>query len=138
MNVLWGFLLFIPFQKCVHRDIVGVLDLANDNDAMEASDAVDVAEGVEHEILIVLHVVGINLDLEVIVARRVVTFRDLVNGLHGIHELLDEFMGMLLQSDVAEHNDVVSQSMMVHDRSISLDVSLSLQAFLTLKGGGGG
>ena len=111
-----------------------VFDFANDDDTVQATDAVDVAKGVEHEVLVVLHVVGIHLDLKVVVAGGVVALRNLVDGLHGVHELLDEVVGVLFQSDIAEHDDVVSHLVMIHDCSVSLDVPFSLQSFLALKG----
>ena len=115
-----------------------VLDFADDDDTVQASDAVDVTQGVEHEVLVVLHVVGIHFDLEVIVASGVVAFGYLVDVLHGVHKLLDEFVGMLLQSNVAEYDDVVSHLVMIHDGSISQDIALPLQAFLSLEGRGWG
>ena len=111
-----------------------ILDFSNHDDAVQTSDAVDVSQGVEHEILIILHVAGIHLDLEIVITGSVVAFRYLVDGLHGIHELLNQVMGMLLQSDIAEHNHVVPHLVMIHDCSISLDVSLSLQSLLSFEG----
>ena len=113
---------------------MGILDFADDDDAVQATDAVDVAQGIEHEVLVVLHVVGINLDLEIVVTRGVVTFRYLVYLLYGVHELLYQVVGVLLQSDVAEHNDVVTQLVMIYHGSISSNVSLSLQSFLSFEG----
>ena len=102
-----------------------ILDFTYHDDAVQTSDAVDVSQSVEHEVLIGFHVAGIYLDLEVIITGGVVTFRYLVDGLHGIHELLNQVMGMLLEPDIAEHDYVVSQLVMVYDGSISLDVSLT-------------
>ena len=102
---------------------------------MKASDAVDISQGIEHEVLIILHVPGIHLDLEVVITGGVVAFRYLVDGLHGIHELLNQVMGMLLEPDIAEHDYVVPQLVMVYDGSISLDVSLAFQPLLPLEGG---
>ena len=85
-----------------------ILDFSNHDDAMETSDAVDISQGVEHEVLIGFHVAGIHLDLEIVITGGVVAFRNLVDGLHGIHELLNQIMGVLFQSDITEHNHVVS------------------------------
>ena len=112
-----------------------ILDFSNHDDAVQTSDAVDVSQGVEHEVLIGFHVAGIYLDLEVIIAGGVVALRYLVDGLHGIHELLNQVMGMLLEPDIAEHDYVVSHLVMIYDGSISLDVSLTLQSLLPLEGG---
>ena len=112
-----------------------ILDFSNHDDAVQTSYAVDVSQGVEHEVLIGFHVAGIYLDLEVIIAGGVVALRYLVDGLHGIHELLNQVMGMLLEPYIAEHDYVVPQLVMVYDGSISLDVSLTLQSLLPLKGG---
>ena len=45
---------------------------------MKASDAVDISQGIEHEVLIILHVPGIHLDLEIVITGGVVAFRYLV------------------------------------------------------------
>ena len=112
-----------------------ILDFTNHDDAVQTSYAVDVSQGVEHEVLIGFHIPGIYLDQEVIIAGGVVALRYLVDGLHGIHELLNQVMGMLLEPDIAEHDYVVPQLVMVYDGSVSLDVSLSLQSLLPLEGG---
>ena len=111
-----------------------ILDFSNHDDAVQTSYAVDVSQGVEHEVLIGFHVAGIYLDLEVIIAGGVVALRYLVDGLHGIHELLNQVMGVLFQSDIAEHDYVVPQLVMVYDGSISLDVTLAFQPLLPLEG----
>ena len=102
-----------------------ILDFTYHDDAVQTSYAVDVSQGVEHKVLIGFHIPGIYLDLEVIIAGGVVAFRYLVDDLHGIHELLNQVMGMLLEPDIAEHDYVVPQLVMVYDGSISLDVSLT-------------
>ena len=102
-----------------------ILDFTNHDNAVQTSYAVDVSQGVEHEVLIGFHVAGIYLDLEVIITGGVVAFRYLVDGLHGIHELLNQVMGVLLEPDIAEHNHVVTHLVMIYNRSISLDVSLT-------------
>ena len=111
-----------------------ILDFTYHDDAVQTSDAVDVSQGVEHEVLIGFHVAGIYLNLEVVITGGVVAFRYLVDGLYGIHELLNQIVGMLLEPDIAEHDYVVPQLVMVYDGSISLDVSLALQPLLPFKG----
>ena len=112
-----------------------ILDFSNHDNAVQTSYAVDVSQRVEHEVLIGFHVAGIYLDLEVIIAGGVVALRYLVDGLHGIHELLNQIVGVLLEPDIAEHDYVVTQLVMVYDGSISLDVSLAFQPLLPLEGG---
>ena len=112
-----------------------ILDFTNHDDTVQASDAFDISQRVEHEVLIGFHIAGIYLDLEVIIAGGVVALRYLVDGLHGIHELLNQIMGVLLEPDITEHDYVVSHLVMVYDGSISLDVSLAFQPLLPLEGG---
>lgn len=112
-----------------------ILDFSNHDDAVQTSYAVDVSQRVEHEVLIGFHIAGIYLNLEIVIAGGVVALRYLVDGLHGIHELLNQVVGMLFQSDIAEHDDVVAHLVMVYDGSVSLDVSLSLQPLLPFEGG---
>ena len=49
-----------------------ILDFSNHDDAVQTSYAVDVSQGVEHEVLIGFHIAGIYLDQEVIIAGGVV------------------------------------------------------------------
>ena len=111
-----------------------ILDFTYHDDAVQTSYAVDVSQGVEHKVLIGFHIPGIYLDLEVVITGGVVALRYLVDGLHGIHELLNQVMGVLFQSDIAEHNHVVPHPMMIPYRSTSLDVSLTFQPLLPLEG----
>ncbi len=117
---------------------VRVFYLANDDDAMQATYAVDISKRIEHEILIVLHVFGIYFYLEIVVASGIVTFGYLFYLLHGVHELLYQVMCVLFQSDVAQHDDVVAQFVVVHHCRIPCYVTLAFQPFLSFKGGGGG
>ena len=110
-----------------------VLDFPNDDDTVQTTDTVDVAEGVKHEVLVVFHVVGIDFDLEVVVARGIIALGYLVDGLHGVHELLDEIVGVLLQTDVAQHDDIMPHLVMIYYSSVSLDISLSLQSLLSFE-----
>ena len=52
-----------------------------------------------------------------------------------ILKLLNQIVGVLLEPDIAEHDYVVSHLVMIHYRSISLDVSLTFQSLLPLEGG---
>lgn len=92
-----------------------ILDFTYHDDAVQTSYAVDVSQGVEHEVLIGFHIPGIYLNLEVIIAGGVVALRYLVDGLHGIHELLNQIVGVLLEPDIAEHDYVVPQLVMVYN-----------------------
>ena len=98
-----------------HRYAVRVLYLANDDDAVQASNAVDVAEGVEHEVLIGFHVACVYLYLEIVVASGVVALGYLVDVLHGVHKLLYEVVGVLLQPYIAQHDYVVAEFVVVDD-----------------------
>jgi hypothetical protein len=75
---------------------VRVFDLADDEDAVQASDAVDVAQGVEHELLVSLHVACKDLDLEIEVAAGVVELGNLLMPCTVSIKLLNELVGVLL------------------------------------------
>lgn len=87
--------------------------------------------------LVSLHVARVDFDEEVEVAAGVVALGNLFDVLNGIHELLDELLSVLLQSDVAHDDDAVAQFFGVDDRHVSLDVALAFQPFLPLEGGRG-
>lgn len=114
-----------------------MLDFADYNHTVQATDAVYVAERVEHEVLIVLHVVGIHLDKEVIIARSVVALRDLVDALHPIHKLLYQVVGVLLEPDVAKRDDIVAHFARIYLRRIARDEPFALQTLLPFKRGRG-
>lgn len=80
--------LFI-YQAPIHRYAMRVLYLANHNDTVQTAYTVYITKRVKHKVLIVLHVMGINLYQEVVVARGVIALGYLVNGLHSIHKLLN-------------------------------------------------
>lgn len=116
-------------------DELCVLDFTYHNHTVQAADAVYVAERVEHEVLVVLHVVGIHLDEEVVIARRVVALRDLVDALHPIHKILYQVVGVLLQAYVAERDDIVPHFARIHLRCIARDEAFALQTLLPFKRG---
>src|SRR3712207_1293981 len=79
----------------------GALHLADDENAVEAAYALYVTQGVEHEVLIILHVTGIDLDEKVEIAAGVEAFGNFADVLHGVHKLLNEFVGVLFEAYVA-------------------------------------
>ena len=116
-----------------YRHAMRVLGLVDDEDAVQASDAVDLAQGVEHELLVALHILCIHLDEEVVIAAGVIALRNLVNALHHVHEFLDQPLRVLLQPDVAQHHDAVPHPVRVDDRHVPLDVTFPLQPLLPLE-----
>ena len=74
-----------------------VLNLAYHNDTVQTAYTINIAKSVEHEVLIVLHVMGINFYLEVVVARGIIALGYLIDGLHSIHKLLDKLVRVLFQ-----------------------------------------
>ena len=119
----------------VYWDAVGVLYLADDDDTVEATYAVDVSESVEHKVLVFLHVVGIYFYLKVKVARCIVAFCYLVDVLHSVHKLLYEIVGMLFQPYVAQYDYVVAKLVMVYNSRKPCYIAFALQTFLSLEGG---
>jgi len=111
--------------------------LIDDKDAVQTSHTRDGAERVEHELLVGFHVTCVHLNQEVEVTARVVAFRDFVDMLYGIHELLDQLLCVLFQSDVAEHQDAVAHLLRVHHNHIPLYIPQSFQPLLPFKGGRG-
>lgn len=69
---------------------MSALGLVDHEDAVQATHAWDGSQGIEHELLIGFHVLGVNLDEKVKVSTRIVALRDLINMLDSIHKLLDE------------------------------------------------
>lgn len=118
-----------------HGNAMRILYLANHDDTVKASYAIDVAQGVEHEVLISLHVARVDLYQKIIVASGIIALRHLVYGLHDVHELLYQVVGMLFQAYIAKHNDMVTKLVMVNHGRIALDVAFTLQTLLSLECG---
>ena len=76
-------------QSLAYRDVMRVLNLAYHNDTVQTTYTINIAKSVEHEVLIVLHVMGINFYKKVVVARSVIALGYLIDGLHSIHKLLN-------------------------------------------------
>ncbi len=75
---------------------------------MEGADAVEGAEGLEDELLVVGHGAGVDLELVVVVAGGVEAFDDFVYFHDDRGELAGEFLAVVLEADVAEDHDSVS------------------------------
>lgn len=103
-----------------------VFGLVDDEDAVEATYALDATKRVLHELLIVFHVFGVDLDEEVIVTAGVEAFCDFVNVLHSVHKLLDEFFCVLLELDVAQDEYAVAYLLCIDDGHVALDVAFAL------------
>lgn len=78
----------------------GALRLVYHEDTMEATDTLYLTQRVEHKLLVGFHVAGIYLDEKVKITTGIVTFGNLIDGLHGIHKLLNEVLGVLFEPDV--------------------------------------
>ena len=74
---------------------MSVLCLVDDKDTMKATNTINLTQRIEHELLITLHVVCINLNKKVIVTAGVITFSYLINILYDVHKLLDEVLCVL-------------------------------------------
>lgn len=114
-------------------DDVRVLNLADDDDTVEATDAVDVAKSVQHKVLIGLHIAGVDLYLEIEVARGIVALGNLLDILDRIHKLLDKVVRMLLEPDVAKHYDAVAELLVVDHGRVPLNEAVALEPFLPLE-----
>ena len=78
-----------------------VLNLSDNDNAVQAPNTTNISKRIEHEILVVFHVSCVNFNKEIIVAGGVIAFSDLIDRLHCIHKLLYKIVGMLLKSDIA-------------------------------------
>ena len=78
---------------------------------MQTSDTVYRTQSVEHKLLITLHITCINLNEEVVITTGIVTLRYLIYTLNNIHELLNQLLCMLLQTDVTQHHDAIPHPM---------------------------
>ena len=74
---------------------MGVFGLVYDEDAVQAAHAFHPAQRVLHELLVVLHVLGIDLYKEIVITAGVEALCDFLDALHGIHELLYKFLRVL-------------------------------------------
>ena len=118
-------------------ELVGVLDLAEDEEGVEGADAVEVAKDAEHELLVGLHVGDVDLEHEVVVAADVVALHNLGYVLHGLHDAMGVLVAVLLHAEVAEGDEAAVDLLCVEHRHVLTDVALALEALHPLEGGCG-
>ena len=87
---------------------------------------------VDEELIISLHVRGMNLQQVVSGARHIVALRHLGQLLHHLHEVLGNITVHALQLHVAEHDEALVQLLRIQHGNIFLDIAIALQAFQTL------
>ena len=101
----------------------GVLDFADNEDAVEGADTVKIAESAQNEFLIVPHAAGINLQLIVVVAGCVEAFDDFVYICYDRCELAAELLAVMLQTDIAQDHDAVADLDRIDHRHIPLYIA---------------
>ena len=117
----------------LHRHGEGVLDLADDEDAVEGADAVEVSESPEDKLLIMTHVAGIYLEQVVIISGGIEALHHFFKtGNHGC-ELTAEFLAVMFQTNITEDHDAVAGLDGIYDRDIFLDIAFPLQSFLAFE-----
>lgn len=92
-----------------------------------------ISQRVEHELLIVFHVFGQHLYLEIELATGLITLRNLVDVHHCIAEFLDVRQRVARQSHVAEHRYMVAHLVSIDHCHVSFYVSLALKPLLALE-----
>ncbi len=125
-------------KRLSQRNGEGLFDLADDEDAVEGADTVEVAEGAEDEFLVVVHGAGVYLEHIVIVSGGVETFDDLVDFGDHRSELAGEFLAVLLEAHVAEYHYAVSDLYRIDYSDIFPDIAFALETFLAFEDRGRG
>ena len=97
---------------------------------MERTYTVEISESPQDKILIVTHVAGIYLQLIVIVSGCIETFHNLVQPRYNRSEFTAEFLVVLLQTNIAQHHDPVSDLDRINDCHIASDVTVPLKSLL--------
>lgn len=75
------------YQTPVHGYVMRVLNLAYHNYTVQTAYAINISKSIEHKILIVLHIMGINFNKKVVVASSIIALCYLINSLHNVFRL---------------------------------------------------
>ena len=114
-----------------------MLYLVHGKGAFDGGHAFDAPQGVEQKLLIVLHVVGMDFQQVVEVARDVVAF----SHLRHLHDALREVVGNvsveLAELHLAKHYEALVELVGIHHRDVALDEALALQSAPALEHGSG-
>ena len=117
----------------IQRDGKSIFYFADDKDAMQGSDAVQVSESAENKFLIILHASCVDLQLVVIFSGGVEALHNLVDVGNDGGELTAEFLAVMLQSDVAENHDAITCLDRVDYGDVFLYISFPFEAFLSFE-----
>ena len=123
---------------CLDAETTVLLDLAHDEGALDGGDVGDVAEVVEDELLVVLHVAGAYLEQIVVGAAGVVALDDLRQTLDAPREVVRQFAVDLLEFHFAENEEAETETLGIQNGCIAAYVALAFEPSLAFKHGGGG
>lgn len=124
-------------RQSAEGEFAGAFYFAEHETAVERADAVEVAEDAQEEVLIGLHVAGVDLQQEIVVAGNVVALGYFRNVFHGIHDAQGIFLRMLLHFKIAESHESAVDLLGVEHGYIAFDVALAFEALDTFECRGG-
>ena len=104
---------------------------------MDGAEALDGAEGIDQEVVVVLHVRRIDFQEEIEVAGDVVAFRHLGNVLDAGDKVVGYVLAHASEADAAEDYEAAPQAGRAEDRRVALDAAAGFQAAHALEDGGG-
>ena len=95
------------------------------------------AKHVEHKLLIVLHVGGVDFEQIVVLPRNVVTLCHLGNVGDGLGKVGRNVAPQTIHLDLAEYHKTAVELLGIEHGYVTLDYAVALHALYTLKHGGG-
>lgn len=75
------------YHTPVHGYVMRVLNLAYHNYTVQTAYAINISKSIEHKVLIVLHIMGINFNKKVVVASSIIALCYLINSLYNVFRL---------------------------------------------------
>lgn len=100
-RLLYPYIVVCASRSFLYRNFRCGFHVSDNKHTIQTSQAMHLAQSVQHKVLICLHVARMHLYKKIKIATCIVAIRYFLNILHSIHKFLDIVMRMLLQTNIA-------------------------------------
>ena len=122
----------------LYPDSVLIFHFGHDESAFPRVETFDGAQGVEHEVLVAVHVLSVDFEHVVEAAGDVVAFGDFGDGLYGLDESVHHLAVEFLELSVAIDDEALVELVHVEHGDVFLYEAFAFEPFHALIDGGGG
>ena len=121
----------------LQRQSAAVFDFIHHEGALDGTQALDGAQGVDEKVIVIQHIRRVNLEEVVKISGDVVTFGHFRDVLDPVHKIVGNVFPHSSETHAAKDQETPAQLGGVQDGRIFADVALILQPVQALEDGGG-